>query len=426
LEKESNVRVNSSSYETARMLYAEAGVDTGAALDQLAKIPVSMQCWQGDDVAGLERVGASLDGGGIAATGNYPGRPRDGEELRRDLDAAIQHVPGPVRLNLHACYAERGTATADRDAYEERFFARWLDWAATRGIPMDFNPSFFSHPKAADGLTLTHPDKAIRQFWIRHGKACRKIGEAFGRALGSRCTVNVWIPDGSKDTPADRMGPRELLRESLDEIFSEPLDEALVEDAVESKLFGIGSESYVAGSHEFYLGYAITRRKVLCLDSGHFHPTESLADKLSPVLLYVPAVLLHLSRGVRWDSDHVVIFDDATTAVATELARHDLWSRVRIGLDFFDASINRVAAWVIGTRAAKQALLAGLLQPHKELVRLEREGDFTARLALMERLKMLPAGLVWDEFCHRQGCAPEGHWLDEVRSYERATMAARA
>jgi L-rhamnose isomerase len=414
-----------SSYHLAKEVYAAAGVDTDAALARLAEIPVSMQCWQGDDVAGLESVGAKLEGGGIAATGNYPGKPRNGEELREDLDVAVRHVPGPVRLNLHASYAERGGAKADRDAYEPEFFAGWLDWADTRGIPMDFNPSFFSHPLAADGLTLTHPDSETRAFWIRHGRACRRIGEAFGRALGSRCTVNVWIPDGMKDTPADRLAPRERLAAALDEIFAEELDGGCVEDAVECKLFGIGSESYVVGSHEFYLGYAITRQKVLCLDSGHFHPTETLADKLSSVLMYVPAVLLHLSRGVRWDSDHVVIFDDPTRGVAEEIARMDLWDRVRVGLDFFDASINRVAAWVIGTRAAKLALLAGLLQPHAALKKLEADGDFTGRLALMERVKALPLGLVWEEFCERQSCVPDGKWLDEVRAYERETLSRR-
>lgn len=412
-------------YPIAKEIYASVGVDTEAALATLSTIPISMQCWQGDDVAGLEKVGAKLEGGGIAATGNYPGRPRDGAELRSDLEVAIQHVPGPVRLNLHACYAELEGAKVDRDGYEPAHFERWLDWADTRGIPMDFNPTFFGHPKADTGLTLTHPDAAIRAFWIEHGRACRKIGEVFGKQLGSRCTVNVWIPDGSKDTPADRLGPRERLLESLDAIFQEPLDPALTEDAIESKLFGLGSESYVAGSHEFYFGYAVTRQKVLCLDSGHFHPTETLTDKLSSVLLYAPAILLHLSRGVRWDSDHVVILDDPTRAVAEELARQNLWDRVRIGLDFFDASINRVAAWVIGTRAAKQALLAGLLQPHQQLKQLESDGDLTARLALMEQIKTLPLGLVWEEFCHRSGCTPEGEWLKEVRAYESDTMLSR-
>jgi len=413
------------SYEIAKSLYSDLGVDTEAALDALATIPISVQCWQGDDVAGLERVGAKLEGGGLAATGNYLGKPRNGDELRADLDVAVEHIPGPVRLNLHACYAEKNGSDVDRDAYTVDLYDRWIDWASVRKIGLDFNPSYFSHPLAADGLTLTHPEESIRRFWINHGKACRKIGEEMGRRLGSRSTVNVWIPDGSKDTPADRLTPRERLSASLDEVFSETLDSNLVEDAVECKLFGIGSESYVVGSHEFYYGYAIKNQKVLCLDSGHFHPTETLADKISSTLMYVPAVLLHLSRGVRWDSDHVVILEDPTKAVAEEIIRYGLTDRIRFGLDFFDASINRIAAWVIGTRAAKQALLLALLQPNEELCRLEATRDFTARLALQERMKTLPFGLVWEEFCNRQSTLTEGRWLTEVRAYERDVLAAR-
>lgn len=413
------------SYEVAKSIYSDLGVDTEAALNALAELPISVQCWQGDDVAGLERVGAKLDGGGIAATGNYLGKPRNGDELRADLDVAIEHIPGPVRLNLHACYAEKNGTDVDRDAYTVDLFERWIDWASVRKIGLDFNPSYFSHPLAADGLTLTHPEESIRGFWINHGKACRRIGEEMGRRLNSRSTVNVWIPDGSKDTPADRLAPRERLTASLNEIFSENLDGNLVEDAVECKLFGIGSESYVVGSHEFYYGYAIKNQKVLCLDSGHFHPTETLADKISSTLMYVPAVLLHLSRGVRWDSDHVVVLDDPTKAVAEEIIRLGLTDRIRFGLDFFDASINRVAAWIIGTRAAKQALLQALLQPHDELRRLEASRDFTARLALQERVKTLPFGLVWEEFCQRQATLPEDRWLTEVRAYERDVLAAR-
>ena len=412
------------SYEIAKSLYAEAGVDTEAALTQLATIPISVQCWQGDDVAGLEQSGAKL-GDGLAATGNYPGKPRNGDELRADLDKAFSQIPGPLRLNLHASYAERGTATADRNEYTVEFFNRWLDWAAANQLGLDFNPSYFSHGNVKDGLTLTSPDEGVRQFWIEHGIACRKIGEAFGKKLGSRSTVNVWIPDGSKDTPADRLAPRERLTKSLDTIFAEKLNEQFVEDAVECKLFGIGSESYVVGSHEYYLGYAIKNQKVICLDSGHFHPTETLADKISSTLFYVPAILLHLSRGVRWDSDHVVILDDATRAVAEELARGEYFDRVRIGLDFFDASINRVAAWVTGTRAAKKALLLGILQPHDLLKKIDAEADFTARLAWMENLKSLPHGLVWEEFCKRQNTPGDSLWLGEVQKYERDVQSKR-
>jgi len=412
------------SYEIAKSLYAEAGVDTETVLDQLARIPISVQCWQGDDVAGLEKAGVKL-GDGLAATGNYPGKPRSGDELRQDLETAFRQIPGPLRLNLHASYAERGNVQTDRNAYTPEFFTRWLDWAEANRLGLDFNPSYFSHDRVKDGLTLTSPDAATRQFWIEHGIACRKIGEAFGKRLGTPSTVNVWIPDGSKDTPADRQAPRERLTESLDAIFAEKLDSRLVEDAVECKLFGIGSESYVAGSHEYYLGYAIKNQKLICLDSGHFHPTETLADKISSVLFYVPAILLHLSRGVRWDSDHVVILDDPTKAVAEEIARGDYFDRIRFGLDFFDASINRVAAWVIGTRAAKKAILLGLLQPHAKLKQFDAEGDFTARLAWMENLKSLPHGLVWEEFCNRQNVPGDAQWLGEIQRYEREVQAKR-
>lgn len=412
------------SYEIAKALYAEAGVDTEAALAQLAKLPISVQCWQGDDVAGLEKAGAKL-GDGLAATGNYPGKPRNGDELRADLDQAFSQIPGPLRLNLHACYAERGDSKADRNEYTVEFFSRWLDWAAGKNLGLDFNPSYFSHDRVKDGLTLTSPDAATRQFWIEHGIACRQIGEAFGKKLGSRSTVNVWIPDGSKDTPADRQAPRERLTESLNALFADQLDPQFVEDAVECKLFGIGSESFVVGSHEYYLGYAIQNRKVICLDSGHFHPTETLADKISSVLFYVPAILLHLSRGVRWDSDHVVILDDPTKAVAEEIARGNYFDRVRFGLDFFDASINRIAAWVTGTRAAKKALLLGLLQPHGKLKQFDADGDFTARLAWMENLKSLPHGLVWEEFCKRHDAPGDGQWLAAIQRYEREVQSKR-
>jgi len=410
-------------YRAARDRYAELGVDTERALQRLAAIPVSLHCWQGDDVGGFE--GGGELGGGLAVTGNYPGKARTPDELRRDLEQAYALIPGRHRLNLHAFYLETGGKPIDRDAITADHFRGWIDWCKARGLGLDFNPTCFAHPKAADGLTLTHPDAAVRDFWIAHCIASREIGAAMGAALGSPCVTNVWIPDGSKDTPADRLGPRKRLMASLDRIFEKPLDPRHHLDAVESKLFGIGSESYVAGSHEFYLGYAASRRKVLCLDAGHFHPTETLADKLSSVMLYVPGVLLHTSRGVRWDSDHVVTLTDELKATMNELVRGDFLDRTHIGLDFFDASINRIAAWVIGTRATIQALLLALLEPTATLRELEAAGDRTARLAWMERVKSLPFGAVWDHYCVTRNVPPDGAWLDTVRAYERDVLLKR-
>lgn len=412
-------------YDAAREQYAAFGVDTERAMELLAHIPISLHCWQGDDVGGFENTGAGL-GGGLAATGNYPGKARTPDELRADLDAALGLIPGAHRLNLHAMYAETGGAHVDRDALEPEHFGAWMDWARSRGMGMDFNPTFFSHPLAAQGFTLTHPDAQVRAFWIAHGKACRRIAAAMGRALGSPCVCNVWIPDGFKDTPADRLGPRERLRDSLDELFAEPLDAAHVRDAVESKLFGIGAESYTAGSHEFYLGYAVSRGKMLCLDAGHFHPTETIADKISAALLFLDEILLHVSRGVRWDSDHVVVLNDDLFAMAQEIVRGDFMSRVHIGLDYFDASINRVAAWTIGTRNMLKALLGALLEPARTLRELELSGDYTGRLALMEELKCMPLGAVWDFYCESRGAPPGAAWLDTVRAYEKEVLALRA
>ena len=411
-------------YRLAHERYAEMGVDADAALRRLARIAISLHCWQGDDVGGFESA-LGLTGGGIQATGNYPGKARTADELRRDLEAAYALIPGRHRLNLHAIYAETGGRRVERNELAPRHFARWLDWAKGRLAGVDFNPTFFSHPKAADGFTLSSRDRGVRAFWVEHGIACRKIGAAFGRALGSPCVTNVWIPDGYKDLPADRKTPRELLRDSLDRIFAERISPRHNLDAVESKLFGIGSESYVVGSHEFYLGYAAARGKLLTLDTGHFHPTESVADKLSAVLLWVPEVLLHVSRGVRWDSDHVVLLGDELRAIAQELVRGGWLGRVHIGLDYFDASINRLAAWVIGTRAMLQALLIALLEPSKELARLEAGGDLTGRLALMEQAKAMPASAVWDYYCFTQGVPVGLDWLAEVRQYEKTVLAER-
>ncbi len=411
-------------FALAKERYAELGVDVEQALKRLSEISVSLHCWQGDDVGGFENTGTEL-GGGLAVTGNYPGKARTPDELRADLDMALSLIPGKHRLNLHAMYAETGSKGVERNELMPEHFQNWIDWAKEKGMGMDFNPTFFAHPKASDGFTLSHPDKTIRQFWIEHGIACRQIGAAIGKALGTPCVTNFWIPDGYKDTPIDRKGPRERLTESLDAIFAEPIDPQFNRDSLEGKLFGIGSESYVVGSHEFYLGYAVSRRKLLCLDSGHFHPTEVISDKISAVLMWLDEILLHVSRGVRWDSDHVVVLSDELQAIAQELVRGGYLNRVHIGLDFFDASINRVAAWVVGTRCMVKALLMALLEPIETLRQLEAEGDFTARLAMLEELKTLPFGAVWDYYCLRSGVPVGEAWLAEVKRYEREVLSKR-
>lgn len=417
--------MNNHSYQPASEAYAAVGVDCEAALATLASTPISLHCWQGDDVGGFESSGATLDGAGIQATGNYPGKARTIAELRSDLEAALRLIPGKNRLNLHAIYGNFGGKKVERNAIGPEHFASWIDWAKARGMGLDFNPTCFAHPLAAEGFTLSHKDAKVRQYWIEHAIACRHIGAAMGSALGSPTVTNVWIPDGHKDLPADRKGPRERLAAALDEVFKEPLDPAHNLDAVESKLFGIGSESYVVGSAEFYLGYAITRQKLLCLDMGHFHPTESVADKISSVLQFVPELLLHVSRGVRWDSDHVALFDDPTRALFEEVVRGGHLSRTHIGLDFFDASINRVAAWVLGTRNAQKCLLAALLEPTAQLKTFEADGDNTARLVLLEESKTLPLGAVWDEHCRRTNTPVDRSWLTEIKRYERDILSLR-
>jgi L-rhamnose isomerase len=412
-------------YALACESYAALGVDTEAVLTRLAAIPVSLHCWQGDDVGGFENPGAGITGGGIQATGNYPGKARTPDELRADLDRALSLVPGKHRLNLHACYAEFGGRKVERNEVTTAHFENWIQWAKTHGLGLDFNPTYFSHPLANDGATLTHRDPGVRQFWIDHGIACRRIGAEMGRRLGSPTVTNVWIPDGSKDLPADRKGPRARLEASLDAVFAEKIDPKHHLDAVESKLFGIGSESYVAGSHEFYLGYAVSRKILVCLDAGHFHPTEGIADKISSTLQFVPEILLHVSRGVRWDSDHVVLFDDPTRAIMEEIVRGDFLARTHIGLDFFDASINRVAAWVIGVRGTLKSLLWALLEPSAKLRGFEDAGDHTSRLALLEELKSLPFGAVWDEHCRRANVPVGAAWLPLVKDYEKTVLAKR-
>jgi L-rhamnose isomerase len=411
-------------FQLARERYAALGVDVDQAMQQLAGIAISLHCWQGDDVGGFENIGAEL-GGGLAVTGNYPGKARTPDELRADLETALYLIPGRHRVNLHAMYAETGGRRVERNELEPAHFRGWIDWAKEARVGLDFNPTFFAHPQAASGYTLTHRDEGIRRFWIEHGIVCRRIGAAMGQALGTPCVTNVWIPDGSKDTPVDRKGPRERLAQSLDAIFAEPLDPRHHLDAVEGKLFGLGSESYVAGSHEFYLGYAIKNRKLLCLDAGHFHPTEVISDKISSVLTWLDEILLHVSRGVRWDSDHVVTLTDELQAIAQELVRGDYLSRVHIGLDYFDASINRVAAWVIGTRAMLKALLLALLEPIQKLRELEMTGDLTGRLAWLEEIKSLPVGAVWDYYCLQQNVPVGAAWLDHVESHFRLVMLQR-
>jgi L-rhamnose isomerase len=411
-------------FRIAAERYAQLGVDAELALSRLAAIPLSLHCWQGDDVAGFEGSGEAI-GGGLAVTGAYPGRARTPDELRADLERALTLIPGRHRLNLHASYAETGGRKVERNQLEPAHFAGWIDWVKHHQMGIDFNPTYFAHPLAADGYTLSHPDDGIRRFWIEHGIACRKIGKAIGAALGSCCVTNVWIPDGSKDIPVDRRSPRERLTRALDEVFAEPIDRALMRDAVESKLFGIGSESYVVGSHEFYLGYAITRKKLVCLDTGHFHPTEVVSDKISAVLNWLEEIVLHVSRGVRWDSDHVVILSDELQAIAQELVRGGYLGRVHIGLDFFDASINRVAAWVIGSRCMLKALLLALLEPTEMLRACESSGDLTRRLATLEELKSLPWGAVWEYYCEGSGVPVGRGWLDAIKAYERDVLSGR-
>ena len=410
-------------WELAKQRFSAVGVDVENALKTMEQLPVSMHCWQGDDVAGFENPEGSLTGG-IQATGNYPGKARNAAELRSDLEMALSLIPGPKRLNLHAIYLESDTPVA-RNKIEPRHFSHWVEWAKKHHLGLDFNPSCFSHPLSADGFTLSSADPQTRQFWIEHCQASRRISAYFGEQLGTPSVMNIWIPDGMKDTPIDRLAPRQRLASALDEVISEKLNPAHHIDAVESKLFGIGAESYTVGSNEFYLGYAASRQTALCLDAGHFHPTEVISVKISSAMLYVPRLLLHVSRPVRWDSDHVVLLDDETQAIANEIVRHDLFDRVHIGLDFFDASINRIAAWVIGTRNMKKALLRALLEPTEHLRKLEESGDYTARLALLEEQKSLPWQAVWEMYCQRNDVPADARWLNAVREYEEQVLSQR-
>ena len=413
-----------STYELARERYAGLGVDTDAALARLEPVSISLHCWQGDDVGGFENPGGELSGG-IAATGNYLGKARNAAELRQDLDLVYHLLPGSHRLSLHAIYLE-SEKRVERNRIEPAHFSGWVDWARANGHGLDFNPTCFSHPLSASGFTLSHRDPGIRRFWVEHCIACRKVGEYFGRQLGTPAVTNIWIPDGFKDTPADRLTPRRLLLESLDAILAEKIDPRYNLDAVEPKLFGLGSESYVTGSLEFYLGYALSRRILLTLDSGHFHPTETIADKLSSLLLYLDQLLLHVSRGVRWDSDHVVTFTDDLQAIAGEIVRNDALERVHIGLDYFDASINRIAAWTIGARNTLRALLVALLEPCDRLRQLEAAGDFSSRLALQEELKAMPSNAVWDYYCLQKNVPVGMDFMRVIKEYEGRELARRS
>lgn len=410
-------------YQVAKERYAAIGVDTDAALKKLQAIKISMHCWQGDDVKGFMMPEGDLTGG-IMSTGNYSGAAKTPDQLRQDLEKAFSLIPGQHKLNLHAIYLDTDEKV-DLNEIEPKHFEKWVAWAKEQGLGLDFNPTFFSHPMMKDGFTLSHPDKEVRDYWIEHGKRSRKVAEYMGKELGQVCYNNFWVPDGFKDNPVDRLSPRKRLMESLDEIFADQVDETYTQDAVESKLFGLGAEAYTVGSHEFYMGYGLTRGKIILLDAGHFHPTEVISNKLSSLALFGKGIMLHVSRPVRWDSDHVVIMDDELQDIAKELVRNDLLDKAVIGLDFFDATINRIAAWVIGTRNTQKALLKALLEPTKDLKDMENSFDFTSRLAYTEELKDFPYADVWNYFC-LQNDVPVGlDWLTNVRQYEEEVLSKR-
>ncbi len=410
-------------YEVAKARYAAIGVDTDAVLEKLQGITISMHCWQGDDVKGFLSPDGELTGG-IMSTGNYPGAAHTPEQLRQDLEKAYSLIPGKHKLNLHAIYLDTDE-TVDLNEIEPRHFEKWVKWAKEQGLGLDFNPTFFSHPMMKDGFTLASPDQEVREYWIEHGKRSRKVAEYFSKELGETCYTNFWVPDGFKDNPIDRLTPRKRLMESLDEIFSEEIDEQYNVDTVESKLFGLGAEAYTVGSHEFYMGYGLTRNKTILLDAGHFHPTEVISNKLSSLALFSKGLMLHVSRPVRWDSDHVVIMDDELQEIAKELVRNDLLGKTAIGLDFFDATINRIAAWVVGTRNTQKALLKAMLEPTEELKQMELDFDFTSRLVYTEELKDFPYSDVWNYFCLKNNVPVGLDWLKEVHDYEAEILKTR-
>lgn len=410
-------------YEAAKALYAQHGIDTDEVLNKLREIKVSVHCWQGDDVKGFLNKDGELTGG-ISVTGQYPGAATTPGELRNDLEQAFALIPGKHKVNLHAIYTDTDEQV-ELDQIEPKHYENWVKWAKEQGLGLDFNPTCFSHEKSSDGFTLSHPDPEIRKFWIDHCKASRRIGAYFGEQLGQTCVTNVWVPDGFKDNPVDRLTPRKRLKESLDEVFAESLNPEHNLDAVESKLFGLGSEAYVVGSHEFYMGYGLQNDTLICLDAGHFHPTEVISNKLSSLSLFTSGILLHVSRPMRWDSDHVVIMDDELLEIARELVRHDLLATTHIGLDFFDASINRVAAWVVGTRNTIKALLRAMLEPVNALKQAELEGDYTLRLALTEEFKSYPFGAIWDYYCAQQGVPVREKWITDIKTYEQDVLLQR-
>ena len=412
-------------YALSRERYAEIGVNTDEAVSRLENVSLSLHCWQGDDVAGFETSASGLAGSGLQVTGSYPGKARNVQQLRSDLRLAFGLIPGRHRLNLHAMYGEFDGRPVDRNQVEPGHFRGWVEWARQENLKLDFNATCFAHPKAAAGFTLSSRDPGIRRFWIDHVKLCRKIASYIGRELQDPCLHNLWVPDGAKDVPVDRWTPRTLLREALDEIYEAEYSPLQMKDSVESKLFGIGSESFVVGSHEFYLGYALTKGKIVCLDLGHFHPTESVADKISAILLFSEEILLHVSRGVRWDSDHVVLLTDEIRALAEEIVRGGVLDRTHLALDYFDASMNRIGAWVLGARATLRSLLMALLEPREKLQEFAGEGRVLARLAALEELKAMPAGPVWDYFCLKNGVPPADLWLAEVEAYEKKVLSKR-
>jgi L-rhamnose isomerase len=418
-------KVIETAYALARDSYAALGVDTDAAIRAMDKVTISLHCWQADDVGGFEKPDAILGGGGILATGNAPGKARTIDQLRMDVEEVMSLLPGKQRLNLHAIYGDFQGEKVDRDQIEVRHFQSWIDWAKRLGIGLDFNPTCFSHPYADDGYTLASKNAKRRKFWIEHVKRTRRIAAEMGKQLGTPAGNNIWVPDGSKDTPVDRFTHRKLLKESLDEIFAEQFPKEHLKDTVESKLFGIGSESMVVGSHEFYMGYAVKNNIALCLDTGHFHPTEQIGDKISSLLLFVDALLLHVSRGVRWDSDHVVVFNDELQSIAQELVRCNALGRVTVGLDYFDASINRIGAYVVGTRATQLAFLNALLEPTATLREFEEAGRNFERLAYLEILKTKPFAAVWDYFCMKNNVAVAEDYVAEIQRYEADVLRTR-
>ena len=411
-------------YLSAKEMYAKIGVDTEAALAKMQNIRISMHCWQADDVHGFEGMGALT--GGIQTTGNYPGIARNPEEVFADLDKALSLIPGTHKINVHANYAigEPGE-TIERDKLEPRHFAKWVELAKKHGCGLDFNPTIFSHPMAKDGMTLSHPDKEVRDYWIRHGIACIRISEYFARETGMPCLMNIWIPDGLKDIPADRLGPRMRYMDSLDQILGCGYDKNLVYVTLESKVFGIGFESYTAGSAEFTLSYSATRGILPLMDNGHYHPTEVVSDKISALLCFNEKIALHVTRGVRWDSDHVVRYDDETVEMMKEVVRNDALDRVILATDYFDASINRLAAWVIGVRSVQKALLNALLLPNEKLKQLQDSSQFTELMMLQEEMKFYPIGDVWNEFCARAGIVGDEKWFLTLQEYEKNVLANR-